>query len=142
MNNKPMTKTDVINKVRKHFSQPDAEYGFLIGVDTSEYAASLNDGTIGDVCVYRGDHDASSPIRCAFGCLIPDELYDPEFDRGSFAADVCVSYPEIADLFADDVSYEWLNNLQRIHDTCARNNDPMEVFLAELDEFYVNTVKL
>ena len=28
-------------------------------------------------CVYRGENG----LKCAIGCLIPDELYDPDFDN-------------------------------------------------------------
>ena len=55
------TKIDVIDEIIAHFSKPEADYG-------------LN-GDYGQ-CVYRGPNNK----RCAIGCLIPDEIYDPVWD--------------------------------------------------------------
>lgn len=37
-------------------------------------------------CFYRGDADRSSSVRCAVGCLIPDELYKPRWESKSISA--------------------------------------------------------
>lgn len=33
----------------------------------------------GDICVYKTENG----LKCAVGCLIPDELYDPKMDESS-----------------------------------------------------------
>lgn len=60
-----------IDAVYAWFSRPYAERG----------------STTGGSCVYRGDEDPKSHVRCAIGCLMPDELYDSEFEAiGSIPA--------------------------------------------------------
>lgn len=59
-----MTEQEAYDGIRAYFSREGAEL------------ARTPDGD----CVYRGDNDPTSPIRCAAGCLIPDDLYDPDWE--------------------------------------------------------------
>ena len=68
-------------------------------------------------CMYR-THDG---LRCAVGVLIPDDFYDPAFEK-NIAATV------IQELFDADLA-DWreheylLNALQLAHDKCLRDPD-------------------
>ncbi len=59
-------------------------------------------------CVYR----APDGCRCAFGCLIPDDLYRPQFE-GYSAAEVV---PNCPDLIRGDYSLSLVMELQWLHD--------------------------
>jgi hypothetical protein len=61
-------------------------------------------------------------LKCAIGCLIPDELYDPEMESHTVVGD-SVRY-----LF-DEKFLPFLHNLQRIHDV-----DPVDQWQESLDE--------
>ncbi len=60
---KVMTMQKAFNKVAAHLLKQNRK--------------SKQDGT----CLYRGE----ASTTCAFGCLIPDELYTPEFETKSVA---------------------------------------------------------
>ncbi len=70
--------------------------------------AIANDG----VCMYR----APDGCKCAFGCLIPDDLYSPPFEN-RLAVGVVNSCPELASLY-DESTHSLLRDLQSMHDTC------------------------
>lgn len=132
-----MTKLDVVRRIKEHFSRPDAKMAM----------------SITRTCVYRGNSDANSSIRCAFGVLIPDELYDlamegrvaDELLPGAAVLnyDTGESYmtPSMQHLFANEVDGNFLRNLQEIHDDIALGNGvfydirddlKVSVFLGEL----------
>ena len=73
----------------------------------------MEDG--GNFCLYR----APDGSKCAVGCLIPDELYDPSFENNS-ADFFFYSEPEVGTAMNinihDKMSLRLLNRLQSIHD--------------------------
>lgn len=125
-----MNKKEVITKVREHFSQPGVRYG----------RPEHEDPNVA-MCMYRGNSDATSPIRCAFGVLIPDDLYSPDME-GTTSDGVLSHWPAVADLFdldlrEQDTIYDpsFLSRLQQVHDDAARQVLPIDEFLINLDEF-------
>ena len=66
------------------------------------------------MCVYRGNSDPASEKRCAAGCLIPDDLYDPMMEGKSF----CLGpeyWEKVRDLFTLD-GVEFVRSAQNHHD--------------------------
>jgi hypothetical protein len=67
-------------------------------------------------CVYR----ASDGNKCAVGCFIPDELYEPEMDEGQSEYDgidaktLLKTYPKLNNFMPLEV--EGLLELQSVHD--------------------------
>jgi hypothetical protein len=121
----PLTRADVIAKVRDHFTRPGA-------------VLAWNEDEEESTCVYRMDEDASSSVRCAMGVLIPDEAYSPKME-GHNADGVAEAYG-LSGLFAPGVVVDgdgssWINALQRVHDAHAKVGATMEDFLAALDSF-------
>lgn len=124
-------KREIIAKVREHFSQPGVEFGY----DSVESS-----------CVYRGDGDRTSSVRCAFGVIVPDKLYDPSFE-GMVASDVMREDNRISDLFDGEIvsdipalsdsnySSTFIDALQELHDGAAVRGDSIAHFLRELDKF-------
>lgn len=71
----------------------------------------------GYTCIYRGDRDPQSPIRCAIGCLLEDAEYDSCFEEN-----------RVGTLFRKgllperfNTHEELLRNLQVEHDGCAHS---------------------
>jgi len=62
-------------------------------------------------CYYR--HPDNSAVRCAVGCLIPDNLYDQSFEGDAVGAIIADSDP-IAQLFGGIVAF--LGDVQIAHD--------------------------
>lgn len=65
-------------------------------------------------CLYRGH----SGLKCAIGCLIPDELYDPAMDDSSSNTGIeetLCEFPQIRTLF-NGVDERLLSELQLLHD--------------------------
>lgn len=60
-----MTLQEAYEGIVAWFSRPDAVLGW---------------DDVAQSCVYRGNGEANSPVRCAAGCLISDEKYDPEIE--------------------------------------------------------------
>lgn len=104
MEEKKLTRLDVIQKVREHFSQPDAEFGYDLTRDE---------------CVYRGGNNSKSKIRCAMGVCIPDPLYSSSFE-GKAASHVAGNYKRIGSLFASETTTTFLDRIQEMHDSTAR----------------------
>lgn len=72
-------------------------------------------------CVYRSPNGTS----CAVGCLIPDELYNPDFEMNS------VKYlPLGVREYLGLDNMEMLSNLQTIHDIASRGS----YFLTDIRE--------
>ena len=71
-------------------------------------------------CVYRS-HDG---LKCAVGCLIPDDIYEPGFES---LGEIVVVIENCKELLADKASdwvtenlaphFELLDDLQRVHDS-------------------------
>lgn len=127
-----LNKQEIIAKVREHFSQPGAQLAIRTNVDHNFPDEAQ--------CVYRGGFDPTSPLRCAFGVLIPDEAYEPSME-GSRAQAVVDDNPHLKNLFESDV-YDgneffstFLNRLQRVHDDIANAKGTVSGFLASLADF-------
>lgn len=60
-----------------------------------------------DTCAYRGE----GGLKCAVGCLIPDELYRPSFEGAT-----CHSFPVAPVLIKLGHNVTFCSTLQRIHD--------------------------
>lgn len=71
----------------------------------------------GEECVYRSE-DGN---KCAIGCLIPDELYNPSFENLGVVA-LCERSEVIRTLFKE-VSIDMLRDLQFAHDSPFHWND-------------------
>lgn len=59
-------------------------------------------------CLYRGDNG----LRCAVGCLIPDDVYDPVME-GSPAVELICNFPRLFHLREHS---HMLSDLQDMHD--------------------------
>ena len=66
-------------------------------------------------CSYRGHMNGGVQLKCAIGCLIPDELYKPEMEGFGFTS-LIVEFPVIRQLFAD-IDTGFGQALQTVHDT-------------------------
>jgi hypothetical protein len=78
--------------------------------------------------VYR----ANSPVRCALGCLIPDELYDPVLE-GRGVANILADNKPLTDYFAG-VDQGFLVEAQAEHDAIASSSGLIADFLEALDQ--------
>lgn len=98
--NSVMTEQEIFDKVVRHL------------IAQGEQAVDPATGR----CQYR----APGGLKCAIGCLIPDELYEPEMDgeMALSASDVLESYPELAGAIGSysEALGDMLNSLQRVHD--------------------------
>lgn len=103
--------TKILNQVREYFMRPGA-------------VLAQEDG--GTTCVYRGEHEPHSPVRCAFGVLIPDELYSPAMEE-NIASAVLRDYSELAALF-EGIDESFLDTIQFVHDSASS----VEEFLSQL----------
>lgn len=146
----PLTRADIIAKIREHFSEPGAQLAYA-----DSYGETYQDPDAGSgVCVYRMDGDPLSSVRCAMGVLIPDDRYEPIMEGTT--ADVLVTggknfgididlgdetpiVPSLGDLFAESEKEfrTWLNGVQQAHDDTAREGGSVAVFLARLDKIEV-----
>lgn len=126
----------VVRGTYEYFSRPGAKLAF-------EQRYNADEDEIG-ICVYRGDYDATSPIRCAFGVHIPDDRYDPRMEGVSAGAliDGCpasgTTLPPLRDLFAPDATIAKLEYLQGLHDDIARSfegtpEEAVQEFLTTLE---------
>lgn len=115
--------SDVVRIIHEHFSKPDAVFGFVSNNNDDDY------------CVYRGNDDPSSPVRCAFGCVLPDDLYKPKMENKT-ASHVLGENGKISDLFNWNgfAWNEFLDVLQNIHDNNARAGSSISQFFDDLDE--------
>lgn len=104
-----MNTQQVYEKIRAHFTQPGAE----LATETSRG------------CVYRGDYHAHSPVRCAVGVLIPDELYEPDMeDYTSVSGSVRKLLEE------QGIDIKFVHNCQLAHDRSVSVED----FVERLDD--------
>ncbi len=92
-----ISRQEAFDKVWRHFV-----------VEKGPPSAGLRDGT--SVCLYRG----SGGRRCAIGVLVPDELYDPEWEETTIT-------PRILALTGldPDADLTFARELQRCHDDTA-----------------------
>jgi len=104
-----MNTQQVYEKIRAHFTHPGEE----LATET------------GRGCVYRGDYDAHSPVRCAVGVLIPDEVYEPEMEVDT-ARDGGVRKV----LEQQGIDIKFAHKCQLAHD----NSTSVEHFIERLDD--------
>lgn len=94
-----MTNQEIFNKIWQHFV-----------VEKNPRSMREN------LCVYRGFGGA----KCAVGILIPDELYDPRFEKQSWGT-LCreSTLPEFRKLqeFLGEINEGFLEDMQAIHDS-------------------------
>ena len=95
-----MNTQQAYENVRAYFTRPGAE---LATVAVEEGALE---------CVYRGDDDPASPLRCAAGSIIPDEEYRPEFE-GKSALSIWQAVPTFRD---SEIDRHFLTAAQEAHD--------------------------
>lgn len=137
---KKISRQRVYERVREHFTQPGAVYGF---------------DKKGGVCVYRGGLDPKSPIRCSVGVIIPDSRYGGNREKWQYdTPDGLVVEAHFADQAISaagyDTSYdnlgEFVADMQKIHDehalpTVTRPFErkararKMSTFIKALDQF-------
>jgi len=105
---KPLTEQETFDKVYRHL------------LTQNKRAATINkDGKTR--CLYRQRN-----LRCAVGCLIPDELYSPKMEDKSLCSDIMFEIMhKITSMPISD-----LRVLQLIHDF-----DPIEDWEFELTKF-------
>lgn len=124
-----MTTQEAYETIRAHFSQPYAEF------------AVITDCAGDPICKYRTDDGR----KCAFGVLMPDELYDPSFEtcsadfllngggKRNIGVGVFVDAYDLADHFSG-VNKSFILNAQYFHDTTATEGGTVEDFLYKLDD--------
>jgi len=101
---------------------------------------SVEEMTNGGRCLYRGPNDR----KCAFGHLLSDELYEPEFEGKSADAVIralSLSNKPAAIQFVNSTDMSFCRTIQRAHDRASgvesiRASD--EEFLKEFDHMMRN----
>lgn len=133
-----LTTQQAYEKVRAHFTAPGAMLG--------------RSDVPGKSCAYRTERNGQT-VKCAVGCLIPDEHYDPIMDTGKFVmiehepegwedyADAGWTATQIDTTFddlhaagvlgvAENIGLaDLLSNVQSAHDSA----DSVEEFIDQLD---------
>jgi hypothetical protein len=121
-----MTVDEIYNQIKEYFSRPDAVFG-------------MKDRGRDGNCVYRLDNDPSSPVRCAVGCLIPDDLYNSDWERGGVNA-LINQRPDFAAAIGvtqDSEAHKFLVVVQPLHDGFARDEaSTVKDFLNRLEKVY------
>jgi hypothetical protein len=121
-----MTKQEIFDRVKTHL------------LTQNERAASASGSDLGD-CSYRivvGE----KTLKCAIGCLIPDELYRPELEGTNISSpavqEVLIkagvldenTVPWIGGPVDDkDGKFTMLAHLQAVHDSCPVHSWPGEL---------------
>lgn len=99
----PKTKQEIFNRVWDHFV-------------TRKSPLSMVAGT----CRYRRDMKPDSPVRCAVGIFIPDELYTLEMEEcgriGTVLERLRSLDPALRAFLEENLDF--LRKLQRAHDQC------------------------
>lgn len=138
MDGTKIARAEAVRRVREHFERPDAALSF-----DRERGEGNGDDKLQGMCMYRLGEFATSPVRCAFGVLIPDELYEPVME-GKDARSVTEEFPQLEGLFSEDALGLAIGNpgtlflvaLQRVHDNVAADpQGTVEDFLAALKTF-------
>lgn len=76
----------------------------------SQKKMSIRETDYGLECAYRGDNG----LKCAIGCLIPDELYNEKMEGISIHG-LARKFPSLGKIFRD-VNMDMLLELQGVHD--------------------------
>lgn len=108
---KGMTHQEIFNKV-------------YLGLKSQGFQQSWDSSL--ELCAYRGDDG----LKCAAGWLIPDELYNPEFEGSAVSQLVKRSGKADPSKLFDDTAF--VSQLQAIHD-CFKNSmqERLEKFAEE-----------
>ena len=115
----PMGKQEIYDNVRRYFSAPGAKLAF--DLDTGE-------------CVYRFyDEDDHATRCCAFGCLIPDNIYTDSMEGNPWES-VAHDYRLEGLIDKNEGVRQFMTDVQSLHDSCAQENrEDTATFLAYLD---------
>lgn len=114
----PLNKQQVFDKVALHLLKQNAR----------SLAKEASGGAAQGDCAYRGENG----LMCAVGCLIPDDLYDPETE-GTTASNIIACDVRLQVLFEPEVaSYFFLDKLQNIHDV-----EPVQDWYFHLRDFAI-----
>jgi len=116
-----MTVDEIYNQIKDHFSKP----GAVLAKSAPDH---------GGVCYYRMDKDPESAARCAVGCLIPDDMYDPNWE-GNSVYDLFTEFNNfgpILNIKKDDKSFNFLKEAQYDHD----GSHSVDYFLDKLKDSY------
>ena len=98
-----MTTQEMHDGIVAWFTRPDA----VLGRQDSGFA-----------CVYRGDSNPESNIRCGIGCMIPNKLYDPDMENTSIIPlleDRDFDFPGLVEHFGS-VNRSYMMEVQHAHD--------------------------
>lgn len=111
-----MNRQEVFNKVATHLLTQNAK-------------ARTETGWGNFICSYKADNG----LKCAIGCLIPDDQYDKRIEGKSINLNpLLISILRNAiDLYIDDINF--LENLQMIHDQL-----PIKSWAEELNQFAID----
>jgi hypothetical protein len=103
-----MTKQEIFDKVSKHL------------LTQGRKAVRADDS---DLCCYLMKLDNGQVLKCAIGCLIPDELYDPKIEFKMSDDELVRSILLSAGVVSEaEPNLAFLNGLQSVHD----HNEPYE----------------
>ena len=94
------TNLEIFNQVRDHLLKQGRR-----SIARYSHAYSYGD------CRYRGENGMS----CAVGCLIPDELYDPEIESQFAGSQIVRAVLKKVDIWDNNIGM--LMNLQTVHDS-------------------------
>jgi hypothetical protein len=115
-----LTAQDAYEKIREYFTRP----GAVLARDPDPTAPSERNF----VCSYR----TTDGHACAFGCLIPDDLYDKNSMEGKSAPHVLDSHPELARMFNVEAR-RFIDVAQGTHDSSATTDVPNFIFKLDLE---------
>jgi len=116
-----VTIDEMYNQMKDHFSKPGAVLG----------KEMVNIG--GGSCYYRLDRNPASPVRCAVGCLIPDDKYDPDWEGLGISAMKKSNIGEVLGIpVGDSRAFNFLLAAQREHDDATSTGS----FLVGLEHVY------
>lgn len=118
-----MTTQEAYERIRAHFSREGAVLGKGVLADGSQF----EDGPT-MACVYRANGDPKSEVRCAFGVLIPDEMYSVDMED-TISGYILGKWKELAK-HLEEVSPLFISNAQSLHDHAA---DDARHFVTLLD---------
>lgn len=111
-----MTTQEAYEGMREFFSRPEAvpaksadacHYRFDPSKVPAGYDPDMADKRVAEA------HYGAAPLRCAFGCLIPDELYRPEME-GVWAL-ALIEGGQLGTMF-DEADDNFIAKAQRLHD--------------------------
>lgn len=112
---------EVYEKIREHFTAEDAVYG-------------MNNDSM--TCVYRGDYDPKSSVRCSVGVLLPDDEYDPHMDspNGMSVNAYNMVGQALIKRWGTQLDFGFIGAVQVVHDDKAQTLAPIEHFVSRLDK--------